>query len=339
MRAIVQERYGPPEVLQLREVPRPAPKDNEVLIRVHATVATFAECAMRKGDPFIARLFTGLIRPRLPTSGFYLAGEIAAVGKGVTRWNVGDQVFGATGMDAGAYAEYKCLPEDATLARKPRGVTHAEAVSMCDGFLTGLPFLRDEGKVRAGQRVLINGASGGIGAVSVQLARTFGAEVTGVCSTANLDLVKSLGAEHVIDYTREDFTSAGRAYDVIFDVAGKSSFSRCKGALTPSGVYLTTVPTLTIVAQMLWTARTRGKKAIFAATGMRPAKEVARDLVILNELIESGRVRAVIDRRYPLERMAEAHARVEQAHKKGSVVVTTSAGDDEGAARAAVLHA
>ncbi|WP_437669860.1 NAD(P)-dependent alcohol dehydrogenase [Sorangium sp. So ce131] len=326
MKAIVQEKYGPPDVLQPREVPKPVPKDNEVLIRVHATVVSFAECAMRRADPFIVRFFLGFTRPRISVPGSTLSGEIVAVGKGVTRFKVGDEVFGATGAEFGAYAEYRCLPEDAALATKPGRVTHGEAAGICEGFLTALPFLRDEGKLTAGQNILINGASGSIGTIAVQLAKHFGAEVTGVCSTANLDLVKSLGADRVIDYTREDFTRAGHSYDVIFDAVGKSSFWRCRGALKPSGVYLSTVPSLAIVAQMLWTSRSRGKRAILATTGLRSPREKARDLVLLNELVEAGEIRAVIDRGYPFDRMAEAHAYVERGHKRGSVVVTLGGG-------------
>jgi NADPH:quinone reductase-like Zn-dependent oxidoreductase len=322
MRAIVQERYGRPSVLQLREVAKPTPKDHEVLIRVDATAVTLAECAFRKGDPFVARLFSGLFRPRIAIPGDVVAGTIEAVGRAVTRFKTGDPVVGSACATWGAYAEYKCLPEDGALARRPAGVTAGDAAALCDGFLTALPFLRDAAHIQSGHRVLVNGASGSIGTVAVQLAKHFGADVTGVCSTANVELVRSLGADRVVDYTREDFTRNAGAYDVVFDTVGKSTFARCKRALAPRGVYLTTVPTLTVMLQMLWTARLGNKKAVFAATGLRPPSAKAKDLVYLGSLVAAGTIRTVVDRRYALEQMAEAHAYVEKGHKKGSVVAT-----------------
>jgi NADPH:quinone reductase-like Zn-dependent oxidoreductase len=251
-----------------------------------------------------------------------LAGEIEAVGQDVKLFKPGDQVFGSTGPGFGAHAEYICLPENEALALKPANMSYGEAAAICDGALTALPFLRDKAKIQRGQKVLINGASGSIGTVAVQLAHYFGAEVTGVCSTKNLELVKSLGAAKVIDYTKEDFTKSGQAYDIIFDTVGKSSFSRCKGALTQNGVYLSTTLTMATVPQALWTSIIGGKKAMFAATGLRPAGERAKDLIFLRELIEAGKLKSVIDRSYPLEQTAEAHRYVDQGHKKGNVVIT-----------------
>lgn len=317
MKAMVYTKFGPPEVLQLKVVTKPTPKDNEVLIRIHATTVA-------KEDPDLrsSRGFNGLLKPRNPILGQELAGEVEAVGKAVTRFKPGDQVFGI-GM-FGAYAEYKCMPEDGALCVKPANMSYEEAASVPNGALTALPFLRDKGNIQRGQTVLIYGASGSVGTAAVQLARYFGAEVTGVCSTANLELVKSLGADQVIDYTRQDFTENGKTYDIIFDTVGKRSFSKCKGSLTDDGVYLTTVPTPQILLQVLWPARHSGRKSRFLAAGLRPAREKTKDLVFLTELIEAGEFKAVIDRRYPLEQMAEAHRYVAAGHKKGNVLITVS---------------
>jgi NADPH:quinone reductase-like Zn-dependent oxidoreductase len=322
MKAIVCTKYGPPDVLQLKEVETPSPKDNEALIRIRATTVNATDPINRKGEPFISRLFTGLIRPKYPILGTELAGEIESVGKDVKRFREGDQVFGQTGLGFGAHAEYICLPEEGALAMKPANMTYEEAAAVCDGALGTLPFLRDKGHIQSGQEVLINGASGSVGTFAVQLAKYFGAEVTGVCSTTNLDLVKSLGADKVIDYTQEDFTQSGQTYDIIFDAVAKSSFSRCKGSLKQRGIYLSTMPTLAILVQVLWTSKIGGKKAMIAAPGMRPANEKTKDLVFLKGLIEAGKIKSVIDRRYALEQIPEAHRYVEKGHKKGNVVIT-----------------
>jgi NADPH:quinone reductase-like Zn-dependent oxidoreductase len=321
MKAIVYTKYGPPDVLQLKEVEKPIPKDNEVLIRVHATTVTASDSMMRKGDPFIARFFNGLRRPKEPILGTELAGEVEAAGKDVNQFKVGDQIFASTGVRQGAYAEYISLPEAGELAIKPTNMTYEEAATIISGASTAFHFLRDKANIQRGQKVLINGASGSVGTAAVQLAKYFGAEVIGVCSTENLELVKSLGADQVIDYTKEDFTQSGQTYDIIFDAVGKSSFSRCKGSLKQSGSYLTTVPTKMIYPQMIWTSKIGSKKAIIAAAGMRPPCEKVKDLVILKELIEAGKIRPVIDRSYRLEQMIEAHAYVDKGHKKGNVAI------------------
>lgn len=322
MKAIVYKRYGTPDVLLLREVEKPAPKDHEVLIKIYAAIVTPSDCAFRKADPFIVRFIYGLIRPKFAILGVELAGEIEAVGKDVQLFEVGDQVFGISKDSFGAHAEYKCLPETGVVAIKPASMTYEEAAGVCDGAPTALTFLRDIANIQSGQKILINGASGSVGTYAVQLARYYGAEVTGVCSTANLKLVKSHGADKVIDYTQEDFTKTGQTYDVIFDAVGKSSFSRCKKSLKQRGVYLSTVPTLAIMLQMLWTSKIGSKKAKFAAAGLRPSNEMTDNLIFLKELVEAGKIKSVIDRRYPLEQTSEAHRYVDKGHKKGNVVIT-----------------
>ena len=315
MKAIVYEKFGSPDVLQLKEIGKPAPKDNEVLIKIHATTVVKEDPDMRASPGF-----NGLLKPRNPILGQEFAGEIESIGRDVTRFKPGDQVFGFDMF--GAYAEYKCMPEKAELALKPVNLSYEEAASIPNGALTALPFLRDKGNVQSGQSVLIYGASGSVGAAAVQLAKYYGAEVTGVCSSANLEWVKFLGADHVIDYTQEDFTQNGKTYDIIFDTVGKRSFSECKASLTDEGIYLATVPTPAMMLQTLRPAKSGVKKVRFVAAGLRSAKEKIKDLAFLTELIEAGKITSVIDRVYPLEQMAEAHRYVEQGHKKGNVVIT-----------------
>jgi NADPH:quinone reductase-like Zn-dependent oxidoreductase len=323
MKAIVHTKYGPPDELQLREVEKPAPKDNEVRIKIHAATVTTSDCNIRN-QTFIpaylrlpVRMEFGLLKPKEGILGFDLAGEVEAVGKDVTRFKAGDPVFGTTEPAYGAHAEYVCLPEDAVLTTKPANMSYEEAATVPVIGNTALHFVRDMGNIGTGQEVLINGASGGIGTFAVQLAKYFGAEVTGVCSTRNLELVRSLGADHVIDYTQEDFTKSGRTYDVIFDAVSKSSFSRCRDSLKENGLYLVTVPSVTVLLQALWSSRRGGKQVKMEGA---PAK--IENLVFLKELVEAGRLRTVIDRRYALEQTAEAFRYVEKGRKRGHVVIT-----------------
>jgi NADPH:quinone reductase-like Zn-dependent oxidoreductase len=315
MKAIVYTKFGPPEVLHLQEVAKPTPKANEVLIKIHATTVV-------KEDPDMRAFpgFNGLLKPRHPILGQELAGEIESIGKNVGRFKPGDRVFGFDMF--GAYAQYKCMPENGALAIKPANLSYEEAASIPNGALTALPFLRNKGKIQSGQTVLIYGASGSVGSAAVQLARYYGAEVTGVCSSANLGWVQSLGAAQVIDYTQENFTKNGKTYDIIFDTVGKIPFSVCKGSLADEGIYLSTVPSPIILLHALWPAKGGSKKAKFIAAGLMPASEKVKDLIFLSMLIEAGEIKPVIDRCYPLEQITEAHRYVEQGHKKGNVVIT-----------------
>ena len=316
MKVVVYTKYGSPEVLQLKEVGKPTPKANEVLIRIYATSVTSGDVRMRKADPWIVRLMLGLIRPKKPVLGVVLAGEIEAVGKDVTLFKEGDSVYGMTIKHFGAYAEYKCLPEDGVLALKPVGLTYKEAAAMPFGDTTALHFLKKV-KIKAGQKILIYGASGAVGTSAVQLSKYFGAEVTGICSTANAAMVKSLGAHNIIDYTKEDFSKNGELYDIIFDAVGKSPFSGSIKSLKKKGYYLRVVHmALPPVIRGLWISFTSGKKVIGGVANVK-----AENLVFLNSLIEAGQLKPVIDKTYPLEEIVEAHKYVEQGHKKGNVVI------------------
>jgi NADPH:quinone reductase-like Zn-dependent oxidoreductase len=321
MKAIVYESYGSPDVLELREVPKPRPKDNEVLIRTHATTVSSGDWRARSlqmpaGFGFMGRLVFGISKPRQPILGTELAGQIESVGKDVSRFKVGDRVFAFSGAAMGCHAEYKCMPEDGAVALKPPNLTYDQAAALSFGGTTALSFLR-RAKLQRGETVLINGASGAVGTAAVQLARHFGAHVTGVCSTANVELVKSLGARQVIDYTKEDFTATGERYDIIVDTAGTAPFSRSKGSLKDGGRCLLVLGGLPDLLRMPWVTLSSRKKIIAGPATTRP-----EDVHFLAGLAEAGEFTPVIGRRYTFEQMAEAHAYVDTGHKKGNVVVT-----------------
>lgn len=320
MRAAVYDRYGPPEVLRLEEVQRPVPKDDEVLIRVHASTVNRTDTGLRSAEYFISRFITGLLRPKHRIPGTELAGKVEAVGHAVTEFEVGEDVFGVSARTAGAHAEFICLPEGAPLAIKPAGMTFEEAAAVPDGVILALAFLR---RVNLQERrtILIYGASGSIGTAGLQLAKYFGADVTAVCNTKNVELVSSLGADRVIDHSRDDFTQTGETYDFIFDAVGKLSFKRCRGSLKPGGIYGSTDlgPYSQNPFLALWTSRIGDKKVIFPIP-----RYTKRDVLFVKELIEAGQYRAVIDRRYPLKDVVEANRYVETGQKTGNVVLIVS---------------
>jgi len=316
MKAIICTKYGSPDVLQMQEVEKPSPKDNELLIKIYATSVTSGDARIRRADPFIIRLIFGFKKPRRSILGVVIAGQVESVGKNVTNFNVGDQVFGTTGMAFGAYAEYQCVPENGTLALKPNNMSYEEAAAIPFGATASLYFLR-KGKIKKGQKVLIYGASGALGTAAVQLAKHFGAEVTAVCSTSNIDMMYSLGAEKVIDYTKEDFSKNGETYDIIYETVGKSSFSDCINSLNKNGVLLLANTEPSLLFKGLWTALSSNKKIIAGVI-----KESAQQMNFFKELIEEGELKAVIDKTYPLEQIVEAHAYVDKGHKKGNVVIS-----------------
>ena len=325
MRTAQYEQYGGPDVVRIVEAGVPEISDTDVLVRVDATVVGASDSAGRSGTPRFARLFFGLTRPKHPVLGSDFAGVVERTGTGVTRFAAGDRVFGTVAPTSGAHAEYVKVPEHGAIVHVPEQVDQAEAVALIDGFLTALPFLRDAARVRPGQTVLVNGASGTVGSAAVQLAKHFGATVVGVCSGSNESLVRSIGADRVIDYTREDFTEVRDAYDVVFDAVGKRSFGQSRKALTPTGVYLTTVPSLAILLQAPFTRWfSRGRRAGIMFTGLRSAQAKAADLTLLVELIEASTLTPVIDRVVPFDDIAEAHRRVDTGHKAGSVVVAVT---------------
>jgi NADPH:quinone reductase-like Zn-dependent oxidoreductase len=330
MKAIVFTEYGTPNVLKLKEVAKPTPKDNEILVKVYATSVNFGDLMARNFGNITpsefnmpaplylpSRMAFGWNKPKINILGSELAGEVESVGKGVTKFKAGDQVFAYLGMNMGANAEYVCIPESGSVALKPSNLTYEEAVTLPYGAIMATSLL-GKANLQRGQKVLINGASGGIGSMAVQLAKHFGADVTGVCGTPRLEFVKSLGADKVIDYTKEDFTQNGETYDLIFDILGRSSFSRVKHSLKPNGIYLLASFKMKALLQMLWTSLTGSKQKVICSF----ANETPESLVFVKKLVEEGKIKAIFDKSFPMEQAAEAHRYVEGGHKQGNVVIT-----------------
>jgi NADPH:quinone reductase-like Zn-dependent oxidoreductase len=321
MKAVSYYEYGSPDVLKLEDREKPVPKENEILIRIYATTVTAVDSIFRNGKTFSARLATGVFKPKINIPGSDFAGEVEALGQNVSLFKVGDKVFGDSSIKSSTYAEYICLSETDPIIGIPSRSEFEEAAALPYGNLTALPFLRDNGKIKEGHKVLVLGASGAVGSSAVQLAAYFGAEVTGVCSSSNIELVESLGADRVIDYKTDDFTKTKETYDIVFDTVGKSSFNQCKDLLKEGGVYLTTVVGPVILLQMLMTSKSK-KKAVIAFTGLRKKEEKLKDLSFIKSLVESGKLKPVIDKKYPLADVAEAHKYVDGGQKKGNVVLT-----------------
>lgn len=321
MRAVTQQRYGGPEVLEIKEVLKPSPQGNELLIRVHAAPITAAGSFMRAGTPYLGRLVLGLFSPKSTTPGVCFSGEVEAVGKDVEMFAIGDPVFGETLFHQGTQAQYVCVREDEVIATKPANITHAEAAPVCDGLLTSMNFLNHVTALKTGQRILIIGASGSLGTAAVQIAVEKGAQITGVCSSSNVDLVNSLGAHDVIDYKKTDFTKNGLTYDVIFDTVGKSSFNECKKVLTEHGVYMSPVLNFQLLCHSVWTSKWSKKKAKFSATGIQPKQELKKMLYQIKELIMDEKLQNVIDRKYTFDQVMEAHAYVDSGRKQENVVL------------------
>ncbi len=321
MKAIVATAYGKPEVLKYQQVEKPVPKENEILVRVYASSATTADGMMRTGKPYFGRLMTGLFKPKHAIPGTGFAGLVETVGAAVHQFKSGDRVFGETTLGFSTNAEYFTIPENGVILQMPESMTFAEAATFGDGHVTSLNFLQEIAHIKSGQRVLINGASGSLGTAAVQIAKYLGAEVTGVCSTRSIGLVKSLGADHVIDYTKKDFTRLNDTFDVVFDTVGKSNFSRSRRILTEQGQYVSPVLKFSLLLQMMVTSFSRQQKARFAATGLRSDAELKALFIQLTDMFREGCLNTVIDRQYPLAKVAEAHTYIASGHKKGNVVI------------------
>ena len=321
MHAIVATGYGAPEVLKYKEVDIPMPGEHEILIKVMVSSVTRADTMMRTGKPYFGRFFTGLTKPKHPIPGTGFSGEVVGTGDKVSHFEMGDRVFGETTLGFSTNAEYVVVPENGVVLHKPENLRHEEAATYCDGPLTSYYFLKELAKVKPGQKVLVNGAAGSLGTAAVQLAKKMGAEVTGVCSARNTGLVKSLGADHVLDYNEQDFSRSDKKYDIVYDTVGKSSFRQSRRVLSTDGIYLSPVLSFGLLLRMMLTSGTGRKKAVFAASGMKKDAELQS---LLSELVgvhqESG-FQIVIDRQFPLEKVSQAHTYVDKGHKKGNVII------------------
>lgn len=320
MKAVITTKYGGPEVLQLDTVAKPQPKSNEVLVKIYSASITRAETMMRTGYPLIGRLFTGLSKPNNPISGTGFSGIVEAIGDEVSKFNIGDQVFGESLVSFGTYAEYICIDENGIITKKPHNIDHNQAAVVGDGGITSMNFLKKIAQIKKGQEVLIIGASGSLGSAAIQLAKHYGANVTGVCSAANKKMVFSLGADSVVDYMKEDVTQLGKAYDIIYDTVGKSSFKLCKKILTEEGKYMSPVLNFSLLMTVLWTSIFGKKKAYFSATGALSKEIIKSFLEKMRELIEANKFKSVIDKTYKLESAVRAHQYIDTGRKKGNVV-------------------
>lgn len=320
MKASVSKMYGTPEVFRIEDVTKPTPKHNEVLVRVYAATVTGSDIMMRTGKPYVGRLYLGLSKPKTTILGFDFAGEIVETGNNVISFKVGDKVFGGT-TTLGSYAEYICVNVDDVITTMPENISYQAAAPVSGSAITVMNFLKGLAKIKAGNKVLINGASGSLGTYAVQIAKHYGAEVTGVCSTTNTKMVSELGADFVIDYTKADFTKNGKQYDIIFDTVGKTTFSYCKNSLTENGIYLSSVISFPLLLQMMKTSLFGKKKVKSSSTGMLPAKERLNYFLELKELLKAEKIKTVIDNSYPLSQMGDAHKYVEKGHKKGNIII------------------
>ena len=321
MKAAVLKSYGSTDVIDYTELPVPITKDNEVLVKVQVASATRADTMMRTGKPYFGRIFLGIRKPKNPIPGTGFSGEIVKIGKSVSHWKVGDLVFGETTTHFSTNAQYVAVPAHGVMLLKPDNLSHSEAASYCDGHLTSLNFLKNVLNTKPGQKILVNGASGSLGTSAIQIAKALGAEVTGVCSNRNTGLVRDLGADFVIDYTREDFTKSGRKYDHIYDTVGKIPFGKAKKALAKNGIYASPVLSLSLLVQMMYSSIFTKKKAFFEATGMKKSNDLRAMLQELVMIFKNGNLKTVIDRQFSLESVAQAHAYIETGHKKGNVII------------------
>ncbi|MDQ7057588.1 MAG: NAD(P)-dependent alcohol dehydrogenase [Ghiorsea sp.] len=324
MKAVMNTRYGSPDGLEIQEVQRPEPTTDEVLVKIHASSVTRADSMMRQGIPHFGRLFLGLTKPKHPMTGTGFAGEVIEVGQDVSQYVVGDKVFGESVFGSGTNTEYICLSETGMMAKLPEGMPYDAGASVCDGAVTSLNFLKNLACIQEGQQVLIYGASGSLGSAAVQIAKHYGAVVTGVCSANNMEMVKGLGADKIIDYQHEDFTAQGKTYDIIYDTVGKLSFSQCQKSLTEKGRYLSPILSIPLFLKMLQTSICGSKKAKFSATGMLHESELKEMLVEVRDMLQAGHLKTVIDRRYPLAKVAEAHRYVDTGHKRGNVIISSA---------------
>lgn len=321
MKASICTKYGGPEVYQIKDIATPVPQEHQVLVKVSAAIVSPTDCNFRSGKPFIARLFSGLTKPKKQVHGEMFAGVIEERGPDVTEFSVGDRVYGTNGMNLGAYAEYVLVDTKEAMKVIPEGIQLDQALTLLDGGITALPFLQEAGSIKEGDHVLINGASGAVGSMAVMIAKHFKATVTGVCSTSNVAIVKSLGADHVIDYKQQDFTASKQTYDIIFDAVGKSSFKKAKKVLSKTGIYVTTVPTPGILLKSLFTKRKRNGGAGFMAAGLRKVPIKLKDMSYLEQLLLSDELHPYISKRYPLSKLGDAQAHVETGHKVGNVII------------------